>query len=215
MQFTRWIPSWSTLSRVGRSRALATSFFWLFFVPLAAFLLAKLPESVSLPFVDSEVRINVGLPFSWRMFYFAAVAFSAATLLYSARCPTIVRKYDRYSDFSDEGRGPLQVFEALLACGVNHTDVTSWSLMLGDKLSLRSHPGVKFVFSADTFRSTLANCTIEDEAMPMAFWLVHQMADSIRLWSRLGCTVCYAIGFALISVVVGQNFLYVWRFVGA
>ena len=102
---TRMIPLWSSLNRVERSRILWSSYFWLILVPILAKLLIKVGPEIQIPIGKSVVTFNLDLPFSWKMFYFASVAFAVASFIYSVWCPEFVRRYSTFSDYTDDGKG--------------------------------------------------------------------------------------------------------------
>ena len=111
----RFLPKWSSLNRFGKSRLLRSSYVWLLVVPMLAKFLATIGPEIEIPLWESTITITIGLPFSWKMFYFSAVGFSLASLLYSTGCPYIIRDYERFSDFRDEGKGSTQLIGALLS----------------------------------------------------------------------------------------------------
>src|SRR5438094_6474286 len=96
MNLAKKIPSWTALRRFGTSRVLRTSYFWLFFVPIAAKLLLQLKNPLHLDIFGEIHVVHFTLPFSWYCFYFAAIAFSAATLLYSTFCPKVIKEYSSF-----------------------------------------------------------------------------------------------------------------------
>jgi hypothetical protein len=112
--------SWHEISRHGESRAVRSSFLWLIATPL----LARLFLSLEDPIVLGTLRVpKFSLPFSWVVFYFAAVAFSVANVIYRATCPRIVPAFRDYSDFTRSGRGRSELAGYLptdRATGWNH-----------------------------------------------------------------------------------------------
>jgi len=95
----------SFLKRFGRSRLLKSSYFWLFIVPPVALLLSKTGNELTIPLGTGELVIPLGLPFSWKLFYFGAVSFSIGSLAYAVFCPALIREYDSYEEFDKSGKG--------------------------------------------------------------------------------------------------------------
>ena len=52
---------------------------------------------------------------------------------------------------------------------------------------------------------------IPENKLADAFWFVRGHADRVHVFSRLICSIFYLLGFSLLVILVGQNFLYVWR----
>ena len=98
-------PTWLVLKRRLDSRLLRTSYFWIVFVPIAARVVGSLPATVEAHLLSKMFIFNLDLPFSWQIFYWSSMFFAAASLLYSSKCPEVIRDFDKFSDFASEGRG--------------------------------------------------------------------------------------------------------------
>ena len=68
-QFQNWLTEriddqclWFRLRQLGKSKTIKSSYFWLFFTPLAAKVLAPLPEQVNIEFLGESFPANVTLP---------------------------------------------------------------------------------------------------------------------------------------------------------
>ena len=109
---TALFPTWSTLNRLGKSRVLRTSYLWLVLVPLCAKILSHIGDELYLTIFGETFIITMALPFSWKAFFYASVAFSAASLGYAISCPAIVRDCESFSGFVEQGKGATQIIEA-------------------------------------------------------------------------------------------------------
>lgn len=78
---------WSTLGRFHAIKAVRTMYFWVLVVPIAAKLLEHTGGQATICAFSSCVRLQLALPFSWIAFYFSAVCFALAEVVYLARCP--------------------------------------------------------------------------------------------------------------------------------
>ena len=218
--FYRLLPRWSALRQTGESKILRTSYFWLFAVPLLAKLLAFTePHIVQLP---KGFQIHLGLPFSWKFFYFSAVAFSLGSLLYSLGCPRIVRNYKGYSEWAEQGRGDRQIVRELFllifrptvsanrqqAILEHFADTVSADVPRRNELAFPE--GTAVLGEIDLQR--LFEVRIPDKDLSTAFWYLRDYADEIRPLARLACALLFGAGFMLLAVVVAQNFTYVWRY---
>jgi len=54
--------------------------------------------------VTAGLQINLTLPFSWQVFFFAALSASVANLLFFAACPELIRRFPTFAAFLREGR---------------------------------------------------------------------------------------------------------------
>ena len=180
------LPRWSQLNALGESRVLRSSYIWLVLVPVAAKLIAVLPEEFDA--FGASIRMDFELPFSWTLFYFSSVAFAAASLLYAMRCPSVVKFHRHAADFAAKGKS----FDHLVAFA------SELGAPLREKLIKR--------INSDRIHA-------RPEATPTViyklFWTVHAKADSRRMQPRALCCGLYVLGFVLIGVVMVQNLLYV------
>ena len=99
------IPTWEGLNRLGKSRLLQSSYVWLLIVPMAAKGLSTINDPIVFTGIGEGLRISVTLPFSWKLFYFSAVAISVAGLIYTCACPELIRNFTTFREFQSEGRG--------------------------------------------------------------------------------------------------------------
>jgi hypothetical protein len=76
------IMLWTTLKQHGQSQWVRSSYFWLFFVPVVAHSMSSLNEGTTLDLGDWHLELSMKLPFSWKLFYFGAVCFSLAGIVY-------------------------------------------------------------------------------------------------------------------------------------
>lgn len=216
----RTVPRWSALGQMGESKILRSSYFWLFAVPLLAkALYSSEPHILHLP---QGLRLHLELPFSWKVFYFSSVIFAVASLLYSIACPRVVRDYQRYSEWSEQGRGDRQIvrelffllFRPSVPAIQQEALVEHFAEITNSKVPRREEmvfpEGVVPAARVDLQR--VFDMRIPDVGMlPTAFWYVRDYADEIRPLARLLCAAFFTLGFGLLGVVAVQNFAYVWR----
>jgi hypothetical protein len=168
--------------------------------------MAKTGTEIHIPLWKTTFVITLGLPFSWKIFYFSSVAFALASFVYSTWCPAINRDYRSFAEFHAEGKGSRQIVLELF--------VSNGSLA-GDDVQLRKEFLKQFDVTkkARDHNDGLYEIGIPDWKQPDAFWWVRGHSDYARPFARSICAVFYGIGFLLLFVVVAQNFMYVWRFV--
>ena len=99
------LPKWDTLNALGKSRVLRSSYLWLIVVPIAAKALSSVENPIVLTGLGEGLVLSLTLPFSWKLFYFSSVSISVAGLIYSFRCPEIIRKFKSFGQYMSEVGG--------------------------------------------------------------------------------------------------------------
>lgn len=108
----RW--TWDKIRSLGNTKALRTSFLFLFIVPLVARTLTDVPEKLDVgPFI-----IPMELPFSWIVLYVCSIVVSIGNLTYIIRCPDFLKNYSNFVDFQASERN-CSVFMAPLQQSLN------------------------------------------------------------------------------------------------
>ncbi len=214
------VPTWSALNRLGQSRVLRSSYFWLAAVPILARILEHVGQQHDIRLFGATLHISLGLPFSWKILFYASFVFSIASFVYSIACPGLVRSYQRFSDFTAEGKASRQIIDAF-----SDTLHRSGSVVFFDefveKFTVFSPEHAEtsttivspiYTRGADLHaRRTLVRARVPDDRLADAFWYVRDLADIASPKLRWLCLICYSAGFALLSVILIQNLLYVVR----
>lgn len=213
-------PRWSRLTEMGNSRILRTSFIWFLAVPPLANLFSRIGPELQISVLGTDWTLRFDLPFSWKVFYFAAAAFTVATTLFYFRCPEIIRRYDSFAQFDAEGKGSRQVRDYFLDfLARRRLDQVSGAVVTGYLTEFTheySEPGMQGSLSdvEVEHRGHLIDLVIEshlDSALVSdAFWYVRSIANRANPISAIVCGVFFLLGFGLIAVVLVQNFIYVW-----
>ncbi len=100
---SRFPPKWTDLRRMGNSRLMKSSYYWMVFVPIAAHMLPRKDIEIGLPFGDATLTLLFGLPFSWKLFYLGAVSIAIGSILFTLYCPPLIRHYGSYGAFAKAG----------------------------------------------------------------------------------------------------------------
>lgn len=208
--------TWSTLSTVGKQKATRTSYFWMIFVPLTAKILRAIPSEIPLSHIKLPGAITVGLPFSWKAFYFSAVAISIGTAIYSIWCPAVIKKWSNYADFEREGSGFLQL-KLAVAQYVNKEKNTSVGPTLADHYFV-INPGVDLTTLIESMKADkgtegfFASKDIQKDRQVDFFETTRHLVDDLHTTARLACALCYAVGFLFLLAVFLNTFYFVVRF---
>ena len=200
------ILRWSSLSRLGRNRVFKFWYIWLFFVPILAKLLSNLGPDLAFSLFGEEINLHFGLPFSWQMFYFSSVAFSIATIIYQTRCPLIISRYSRFSEFVDEGRGRRELISEVYSLS-NKASENRDQILTGF-LDYFVQGGAS---DKPTDYLSLMKLGIAPDNLSELFWFLRHQNDSLHPNTRLISAIFYLIGLAFIFIVIAQGFLYVYN----
>lgn len=232
-------PPWSGLRRISRLSWVKSSYVWFLIVPAAAYLLKDIGPSIAFSLGTSVYEIPVGLPFSWKLFYFGAVCFAIGALIYNWGCPPLIRDYDGFNQYADEGRGMEYITNELLALKVSRWDLEGPTILAkASERAIRQIAEYLFLFTdapkvdwpnakslepligklVSPYRSwydpnSQAGDPVRyrDGVEPDAFWFVRWRSECTKEIARWMAYRLYAIGLILHLVVASQGFYYVWQ----
>jgi hypothetical protein len=162
---------------------------WIFIVPVTAKVLSGTNDLARITVFDYSFELHLALPFSWQLFYFSALFFALATVIYRLRCPKFIQEYSSYSSFTAEGKKEWHLHPFALDIGEDY----------------------------EKFKLDLEDLMVEEngqisegkEYEQSVFWHLYWVADRKRKAWYIGCFFCYLLGFTLIFIVFAQNFWWV------
>jgi len=105
--------NWDSVKGIADSKIVKSSFIWLIIAPVTAKMLSKMNDTIDLSIFGSQIKLSTSLPFSWQLLFFSACFFTAANIIYSTRCPKILKDYKCFTGYVDEGKTILQVHTAM------------------------------------------------------------------------------------------------------
>ena len=200
-QLALLIP-WSALGRLASVRVVSSMYIWLFVVPLIAKALSGSSAYAQLTIFGHPFTMNLRLPFSWQIFYFSAIAFSLANLLFYFRCPRIVKDHTSAAEFRGMGKGWGQLLDYRDDARYPEQDFKKLHDLVKEKKCLaeadraRIDPRGRFYYMHDPANRYYA-----------LFNAVYEFADHQRKPWLVSCNALYLVGFCLIGYVFLQNFL--------
>lgn len=195
---------WSAFNKLGRSKIVRSSYYWAIFVPIAAKVLSAIPINHKLNIPSSSVSLVLGVPFTWELLYYSAVFFALGTLLYHVCCPEIVKAYDKYSDFSAEGKGSADLLCIVFGVSADQTQKIAGALTDQQRLEVvQRFCGKQQIVMEDVMNMRINTIGISDEVR--AFSFIRNCADFQRPWHRATILILYAFGFILFGYVMLQN----------
>jgi hypothetical protein len=214
----KYVPTWSSMKVLGKSKVIQTSYLWLFFVPLAAKALANIPEQIFIPFYGETLTIKLSLPFSWKAFYASAVCFSTASLIFNVFCPAVIKKYDTFTDYEQKGTDSSRVIRSYLA--LYRQPIKHWpfvGITDSDKNYFLTHV-VKYNGKASDIKKgektipvDLLTMSIPRENLKVIYHHVMLEYDFYLPTMRALAYLLYIIGFITFGLVLLENMLYVYR----
>lgn len=181
--------NWSQLTKIRDIKLISSMYIWIFLVPIAVKVLSLTSDIATVEVFKYQFAIHLSLPFSWQVFYFSALSFALATLLYQARCPRIIKEYPTYSSFEQEGKPEWHLKEYANDIGLDYVEYREGIECAMEENDIEYLEGKEFTQSL--------------------FWSIHHKADRERNASFTICLSAYVIGFILIGWVVMQNFIWV------
>jgi hypothetical protein len=95
---------------------------WFFVVPIAATLASKLPSELHFAVGAREIIVPITLPFSWMLLFGASACFGLGSLIFSVRCPSIIKRHRHLGDFQAAGEDEthLDLYAAELGLSPNY-----------------------------------------------------------------------------------------------
>lgn len=174
---------WQALKKISDTKAVKGMYFWAVFVPIAAKFLALIETPLHVKLFEATVALQLSLPFSWSAFFFAAVAFSAAHILFILFAPKIISEHPSYSHFREEGktRTQLQKYGA----------------------------EVRFTQADMALAERAAGGTSNEEETQQMYWVIVEKAEAMRAPARWAISILHLSGFALMGIVFVQNIIFV------
>lgn len=67
--------NWSQLNQIKDVKIISSMYVWIFIVPILAKVLSLVSDIATVTVFNYTFEVNIGLPFSWRSFYFSALFF--------------------------------------------------------------------------------------------------------------------------------------------
>lgn len=211
------IPTWSSLNKYGKSKILSTSYYWLIGVPLLAKVLSKLEDTFSVTLFGKEYQLVLGLPFSWKYFFFSSLAFSVAKIFYSLSCPEFIRDYDTYNKFKETGKGSRQIVEAFEKYNGAETS-TKFAIKFIREFAepvITKTEGMDIIVIKDLdiiIPKSFDFVKIRTGLLGAAFSFVYGYLDTHSPRLRTLCGSFYLVGFLLLAPVVIQNIWFVIQY---
>lgn len=166
-------------------------YIWIFIVPISAKVLEKTHEIAEITIYSYTFEVTLSLPFSWKIFYFAALSFAIATIIYQTRCPRLIKEHPTFASYENEGKPEWLLRDYATDIKVDYNEYRHNQVR-----NYEAHETSKFAEN-------------KKEGNQMLFWGLYSQAETERTKERHLCFVFYFVGFLLMSIVFIQNFNWV------
>lgn len=131
--------SWRLIAILGKNKIVNRSYIYLFIVPFVANLLKRIKSPLSLEIGGACINLNIDLPFSWKLFFWAAMCFTVGSILYNIFVPEILKENDSYGDFIIKKRNFAHLLSYRNNMGIDRKFIETLG---GDELKLSNHTGL-------------------------------------------------------------------------
>lgn len=216
------VPVWSAIARMGESSIVRSSYLWFLAVPVAAKVLNSVNQTLDLQILGTTLTLTLDLPFSWALFFFAALFFALGTALYSLRVPSFITQFPTGAEFLAGERESHDLFSHArqVMSLMGKSESLHASLSTGDlyKLSTTQQQLIQDLCECESGESQytphlswqkISRLEIDQRA---AFWVVHRHADQVRTSSRLLVSPSYLIGGLFLGTVTILNVVFAIKF---
>lgn len=202
---------WDVISAINENRAVKALGIWFFVLPVAARILEA-------EFMRPWLA-GVHLPFTWGLLYVAALLFFVSRLLYLARCPSIIKDYSSWADFSHR-EASFEKIIPLLVAALGSLPVSARQPVVSRMRTLkhvtfRDESGgdlsnqriADALASSATLDQMLRRAEPNRSALADIFAGTREAVQKARPISRSAIVVVQAIGTLLLLWVAGESTL--------
>ena len=206
--------NWLQISNLGSNKVVRSMMIWMLVTPIFAKALRSV-ESINLSFLQTDQSISLSLPFSWQVFFFCALSFTVANIIYTLKCPALISKYKNYADFESKDNSLYLVisefnqhvsFEMVksnfLEVGVIVSKYTP-SASIANEWTSDDTSNVNWKKGIDSLRHA------DVEHKPDIFSSLRILIAKLNPRWANACVFFYGVGFLGIGFVMLQNIIYV------
>lgn len=211
--------SWTTAKYIADSKIVRSSYFWLIVVPITAKLFEKTAPNVTINLFGQPFKLVLKLPFSWEILFYAALLFSLGNIIYTLRCPPIIRMYKHFSDFKEKGNTLLKIHREVHSMVVDKSNKlkTDFVDIANQYIEKYANGGMyrRFDDESDSVYYDVdksfydTNHANKQDAPQEAFQFAQEIGDSQNSLSKWITLILYSFGLALMGVIVCENIIFV------
>lgn len=208
--------SWTKIDYFGQMRFSKTSYLYLVGIPIIVKATEKIESPINFFFGESLIPISIELPFSWFIFYIAAISISIGALIYQIYCPEIIKNYSNYGEFLDA----KQSDEVLMEYKIRYIPFSNTSTRIIDLpyVEVESNPPeteqeeiLRSWRKSGHIRNIIAiqhNIKYEEKRKDI-FNKIYAEINLTKKRTRKLALFAYYSGFCLFLLIIIQNFYFV------
>ncbi|MEI8654300.1 hypothetical protein P4S57_17205 [Pseudoalteromonas sp. Hal273] len=208
--------NWLQISNLGSNKVVKSMMIWMLVTPIVAKALSSV-ESINISFLQTDQSIALSLPFSWQVFFFCALSFTVANIIYTIKCPALISKYKNYADFESKDNS-LYLVVSEFNQHVNPEMIRSNFLEIGVIVSKYSPAkDIALEWTSDDTSNvnwrkgidSLRHAIVEDK--PDIFASLRILLGKLNSRWAFTCVVFYVLGFIGMGFVMLQNIMFVCK----
>lgn len=200
---------WLAIAILGRNNIVKSFSIWFLIVPFIIKLLDKIPESLSVVLFEEKFSFHLATPFPSQIywFFFASVLFAFGNLIYSIRCPGIIKSFKSYAEYKEiDGSSVSSIFALEEFCDAKETTSKDNDAVVFDFVDKYCEVECKNECVAqESWHLKLNYCRVSEKDIPNIFSHVRQAANYLHRRSRQVCALLYILGLLIISFILCQN----------
>ena len=215
---------WSSLRAFGTNRVVKSAYLWLVLVPIAGKFLSAVNDVADFQILGTQVSVHLSLPFSWKVFFFGALAFSFGNSIWQFCCPEIIRKHSNYSDFINQGRTVLDIKHYFLETMFHFIEPgrapfqeiqvqehlkAFLKAATGKRFSMLNEKDLEFFMELSEIPTQnvdrILGYEVAKHKEPDLFHFVVKRSQNLRFFWLKTCTTCYCFGLLLLGINFCQS----------
>jgi hypothetical protein len=199
---------WDAIAKVHQMAFIRRLSLWLLVLPLLAELLGSAAAK--------QLKLETQLPFSWGLLYLAAAIFLISTLIYSFRCPEIIRDYRGWYEYREregsyEKLIPL-VFRVARTLNsgrryqfLHRQFYLSYITPINDGGKIPPEKWKELSENLPELKEALLHSTTNKESIPDVYAATREVAQTTRGLARYSILILHATAAICIVIVALQN----------
>jgi len=206
---------WSSLRALGQFKFVNTTLLWIAITPAIVSVFQRLDKIVEIELFGKLFELNLELPFSWLLLYFAAILFVSGSITFRIFCPLIIQECKDFGEFERRG---MDYWEAIryLKLEVKEDELFEYAKSLirpslNDELGNNGGLGVERFTSWEKIESEVELTSALDRNtnnvhVVELFWGIYRKADRGKIWLRAFVGFQYSLGLMFLFGVFLQGF---------
>ncbi|AXG72374.1 hypothetical protein KORDIASMS9_04646 [Kordia sp. SMS9] len=209
---TKYNLNWNKISKLGNNKFIRSFYIYLILIPIITKFLSKADETITL----FGIPFDIVLPFSWKMFFFSALFFTIANILYSFYAPKIIIENKYFSDFITKHYtfNHLESYCQNIGLYIVRVSIPKSSKMKfatmfpKDKTVYEVYSGNVFLHSLQE-EKPLKKFKNKKELLPNLFYFIYEIANTYNSKYIIIVSFLYLIGILMFLIVFTSNLIYV------